>query len=269
MASRKEQKEQARAARLAAEQAAAARNAQMRRLQQLGGLIAGVVVVIVVVFLIADNGTSEKGLAHGKTANKDYQLVSAELQGIPQTGTTLGSPKAPVTLTYFGDLECPICQAFTLGVEGGGLPELISKDVRQGRVKIDYRSFCTATCNGPGQSVFNTQQVAAYAAGQQNLFWDYAELFYHEQGQEDTGYVTSNYLNGLAEQIPALDLTKWQTDRKDPALLSQVEADETAAQGDGVSGTPTLIATGPKGKDPIGSGVLSYSTLESAIKSVT
>ncbi len=35
--------------------------------------------------------------------------------GIPQSGNTLGAPNAPVTLQYFGDLECPICKEFTLG----------------------------------------------------------------------------------------------------------------------------------------------------------
>ena len=53
----------------------------------------------------------------------------------------------------------------------------------QGKVKVVYRSFCTATCNGPDPSVFNTQQVAGLAAGKQNKFWQYTELFYHEQGR--------------------------------------------------------------------------------------
>ena len=43
--------------------------------------------------------------------------------------------------------------------------------------------------------MFKDQQVAALAAGMQKKFWNYAELFYHEQGQEDTGYVTESYLD--------------------------------------------------------------------------
>ena len=34
------------------------------------------------------------------------------LKGIPQHGTTLGNPKAPVTFTEYGDLQCPICKDF-------------------------------------------------------------------------------------------------------------------------------------------------------------
>jgi protein-disulfide isomerase len=276
MASRKEQKEQARQARLAAEQAASERARQQRRLAQLVGVVVAVAAVVVVAIVVSTSGSSQKetGLQHGKQATATYAAVNRLLSGIPQTGTTLGSPSAPVTLTYFGDLECPVCQAFTLGEDSGGFPELVANDVRTGKVKVDYRSFCTATCGAQSDgaepsNMFTTQQVAAYAAGQQNLFWDYAELFYREQGSEDSGYVTSDFLNKLAEQIPGLDLSKWTSDRSNKALSTQVANDESAASNDQVQGTPTLIASGPKGEDPIGSGILPYSTLEAAIKQVS
>ncbi len=54
----------------------------------------------------------------------------------------------------------------------------------------------------PRSEVFNTQQVAAYAAGMQHKFWNYAETFYREQGAEDTGYVNENYLVHLPTRSP-------------------------------------------------------------------
>ncbi len=63
--------------------------------------------------------------------------VTALLDGIPQKGNVLGSPTAPATLVYFGDLECPICKEFTLGA----LPTLIQKYVRTGKLKIEYRNL--------------------------------------------------------------------------------------------------------------------------------
>jgi protein-disulfide isomerase len=267
MASRKEQKDQARAARLAAERAAAAQAARQRRMMQLVGMVLAVAIVIVVVVVIASQ--SGGGLQHGKAASKTFQQVSGELAGIPQNGTTLGNPHAKITMVYFGDLECPICKAFTLGQDGGGFPQLVRNDVRQGKVKVVYKSFCTATCNGPGQAVFNTQQVAAYAAGKQNLFWDYADLFYREQGAEGTSYVNSSYLDGLAKQISGLNLSTWTKDRGDSSLLAQVQADGAQATSLGVSGTPTLVAEGPKGKTAANGAVPTYSALESAIKQVS
>ena len=56
-----------------------------------------------------------------------------------------------------------------------------------GKLKIEYRSLETATRE---PEVFKTQQVAALAAGQQNKLWHFIELFYHEQGEEGSGYVT-------------------------------------------------------------------------------
>ncbi len=268
MASRKEQKEQARAQRLAEEQAAALKARRNRRLQMLGGVLIGAAIVVVVAIAVS-SGNKTANTSSDVTKGQSTQItktVDTLLAGIPQSGTELGSPKAPVTMTYFGDLECPICRDFTLL---GGMSQLISNDVRQGKVKVVYKSFCTATCNGPGQSVFNTQQVAAYAAGMQSKFWNYAETFYREQGTEDTGYVTEKYLAGLASQVTGLDIPKWQTDRGNPALLAQVQADGVAGTAAGVSGTPTLIMKGPKGEEPVPESVPSYSNLEATIKQVS
>jgi protein-disulfide isomerase len=172
---RKGRREQARAERKAIE-AAAAQSAQRTRMLQLGGVI-GAVVVIVVVILLATGGGKKAGLAtKGTQANHEVAAVTSLIGGIHQTGNVLGNPKAPLTLQYFGDLECPICREFTLGA----LPELISKYVRTGKMKIEYHSLETATRE---QETFRTQQVAALAAGKQNLAWYYIELFYHEQGQ--------------------------------------------------------------------------------------
>jgi protein-disulfide isomerase len=274
MASRKEQKEQARAARIAQEQGAAAKAQRTRRLQIFGGVIAIAVIVIVVAIVVSSGGSSgnpSTGLATGKSKTQLVSSVNKELQGIPQTGVTLGNPKAPVTMTYFGDLECPICRDFTLNT----FPQFVQNQVRTGKVKVIYRSFCTATCGGnfsqaQSQKFFNSQQVAAYAAGKQNLFWQYADLFYHEQKEEDTGYATDSYLTGLAKQIPGLKLATWNTDRTDPSLLDQVNADQTYAAKASLPGTPSLIMKGPKGEELVDNGNLpDYSDLATAVQTVS
>ncbi|HUY59320.1 MAG TPA: thioredoxin domain-containing protein, partial [Solirubrobacteraceae bacterium] len=116
MASRKEQKEHARAARLAQEQDAALKAQRTRRFQMFGGVTAIAVIVIAVAIAVSSGGGSPgSGLKHGKAARSVYNTVNAELGGIPQSGTTLGKPSAKVTLTYWGDLQCPVCRDFTLG----------------------------------------------------------------------------------------------------------------------------------------------------------
>ena len=232
---RKERREQARTERKAME-AAAAQSAQRKRMIQLGGVIGVVVVIIVVIVLATSGGGSSggSGLATGSKKNSTVATVNSIIGGIPQSGNVLGNPNAPVTLQYFGDLECPICREFTLGA----LPAVIKKYVRSGKVKIEYNSLETATHE---QETFRTQQVAAYAAGKQNLAWYFIELFYHEQGQEDSGYVTEKYIQGLAEQVPGLNLPNWSAARNDPTYAEQVTHDAQVANAEGFTGTPSFL----------------------------
>ena len=238
---RKERREQARAQRKAAEQAAAAGDARRRRLTQLAGAVV-VVVVAIVVILIATSGGSKTGAEVKPTPNaqkttdetKAVAAVKEELDGIPQSGNVLGKPTAPVTLAYFGDLECPICQEFTLGA----LPKVIEKDVRTGKLRIEYRNLETATRE---PEVFRNQQSAALAAGKQNLGWYYIELFYNLQGKEDSGYVTESYLQNLAKLTPGLNLTKWQSDRADQSFQAKLAVDTQEANSAGFNGTPSFL----------------------------
>jgi protein-disulfide isomerase len=230
---RKERREQARTERKAAE-AAAAQTAQRKRMLQLGGVLGAVVVIIIVIVIATSGGGGSSGLVHGSKANSTVATVKSLIGGIPQSGNVLGNPNAPVTLQYFGDLECPICRDFTLT----SLPTVIKKYVRSGKLKIEYNSLETATHE---QETFRTQQVAAYAAGKQNLAWYFIELFYHEQGQEDSGYVTESYLQGLAQQVPNLNLPNWSAARGDSAYAEKVTHDAQIANAEGFNGTPSFL----------------------------
>jgi protein-disulfide isomerase len=282
MASRKEQKEQARAARLAQEQEAASKAQRNRRFQMFGGVIAIAVIVIVVAIVVSSGGGggpkgAHTGLVKTGTA-AEHQLVSQVdtlLNKIPQNGTTLGDPSAPVTMQYFGDLECPVCQAFTLLV----LPTFIEQEVRTDQVKVVYRSMCTATCDGRRAAhlqleQFNSQQVAAYAAGKQDKFWQYIDPFYHQQETEGTGYADDAFLTGLAKQVPVLNVQAWQAARSDSALKAQLTADGNYANKAALSGTPTLIVAGKKGIEEVAGTYGSYafpgpSQLAAAVKAVS
>jgi protein-disulfide isomerase len=229
---RKERREQARTERKAIE-AAAAQGAQRRRMIQLGGVIGAAVVIVVVILLATSGGKSTGGLIKSPH-NPDVAAVTSLLGGIHQSGNVLGNPSAPVTLQYFGDLECPICKEFTLGA----LPEVIAKYVRTGKLKLEYHSMETATRE---PETFNTQQIAALAAGKQNLGWYYIELFYHEQGEELSGYVTESYLQGLAQQVPGLNLPDWSAARNEPALSEQIKHDAQTVTQEGFTGTPSFL----------------------------
>jgi protein-disulfide isomerase len=232
---RKQRREQARSERKAMEEAALASAMRRTRLTQLGIVVAIVVVAVVVILIASGGGKSSAPPKVGSApATETQKVVTSLLGGIQQSGNALGSPTAPITLKYFGDLECPICQKFTLAA----LPTVIQKWVRTGKLRIEYHSLETATRE---PETFKLQQVAAYAAGKQNKAWNFIETFYHEQGEEDSGYVTEKYIQGIASQVPGLNLAQWSADRSEPALANEVATDAQLANNEGFTGTPSFL----------------------------
>ena len=234
---RKQRREQARAQRREAEQAQMAQAIRRRRLAQLG-IVAAIVVVAIVIIAVAAGGSSNSHNAPPPEKSGAEQTAIAEVRstigGIPQNGNTLGSPTAPVTLAYFGDLQCPFCGEFTRTT----LKTLIQKYVRAGKVRLEYRSMETATAE---PEVFRTQQIAAMAAGKQNLQWWYVELFYHFQGKENSGYVNEAFLQRIARDTPGLEVSKWQSDRGNSELANQIISDAQTANNEGFTGTPSFL----------------------------
>jgi protein-disulfide isomerase len=268
MASRTKQKEEARARRLAEERALAERARQRRRLQMIGGVVLAAVAVVAVAIALSVGGGSSNNTAKSLNTPKAQSSVgsiNSLLAGIPQSASTLGPPTAKVTVTEYGDLQCPVCKDFAQGAE----QQLISQDVKQGRVRLVYKSLSTATGNGPDPGVFPSQQAAAYAAGSQNLAWYYILDFYKLQGQEDTSYVTPAFLNGIARLVPGLNFAKWSSDRNSSTLLQQVNAEQQTAHSLGLSSTPAILVQGPKGQAQPIVGAVDYGTLEQAIKLVS
>ena len=166
----------------------------------------------------------------------------ALLNGIPQHGNTLGAPTAPVTVTEYGDLTCPIGSAFARGSEA----QLISDVVASGRAKLVYRGFETASATA-NAGEYAASQIAARAAGLQDRAWYYILLFYDRQQAETTRYVTNGFMRSIAAQIPGLNLAKWRAARREAALAAAVNADARAANAAGVTGTPAIFVSGRRG----------------------
>jgi protein-disulfide isomerase len=216
----------------------------------------------VVVFAGVALAVGLRGSPSGRVPASAVATTDALLAGIPQSATTLGRRGAPVTVTEFADLECPVCAALARGA----LARLIGVDVRAGRVKLVYRSLATATRD---PSTFITQQAAAYAAGTQGRAFQFIELFYRSQGAEGSPYVTTAYLDRLARQIPGLDHARWRAALADPSFARQVRADQRAAAGLDLTRTPTLVVTGPRGSPPPLVAPADYAALERAISTST
>jgi protein-disulfide isomerase len=186
MATRQQQKEQARAERLAAEQAeqrAARRRASIMRL----GLVLALAVVVVVVAIVLSSGGGSKSQTASSTGSGTDQQVARLFRGIPQQGVHLGKASSP-TLIEFADLQCPYCGDYARQA----MPSVIRDYVRTGRLRYELRlrSFL-----GP-DSV--KAAGAAAAATRANRLYQFSEVFYRRQQQENTGYVTDGFLRQVA-----------------------------------------------------------------------
>jgi protein-disulfide isomerase len=130
VASRKEQKEQARLDREAKERELAASSARKRRMYIIGGVV-GIALVAVLVAVAVSSGIFKSKNTQGA------DVVTARFQGIPQRGVELGDKNAPATIVEFADLKCPFCQQFALK----GMPQLISSYIATGKAKMVYRNL--------------------------------------------------------------------------------------------------------------------------------
>jgi protein-disulfide isomerase len=238
LASRKEQREQARAEREEREAQEQAKAKRKRNLMLLGGAVALAAVIVVVAVVVSSGGSSKKGSPEGAAigAKQAKQL----LDPIPQKGSTLGKPDAPVTLTEFADLQCPFCRDYTLKQ----FPSIVAKYVKTGKVKMVFQNYAFI---GPDSL---TAALAAEAAGKQNKLWQFIDVFYNNQGTENTDYVTDKFLTKIADGA-GVDSKKMLTDREDPSARQAVAAAQSAAASAGVNSTPTFIlkkAGGPAQK---------------------
>jgi protein-disulfide isomerase len=235
--SKRERREAARAERLAHEQAAATAATRRKRLTQLGALLAAAVVIVVVAIVVSSGGGSKKE-ASGAGAGGALEGVAetkALIGGIPQKGITLGSPSAPVTIVEFADPQCPFCKEYTLNE----MPALVQKYVRTGKAKMELRYL---TFIGPDSL---TAASVLGAAGQQNKLWNASDLFYRNQGEENSGYVTDAFLTKILTGAGA-DAPKAIAGAGSSAVAADIGAAKTLASRYGVDATPTILV-GPTG----------------------
>jgi protein-disulfide isomerase len=180
------------------------------------------------------------GAGAGTSSQGSVGTVGSQFAGIPEQRTFLGDPKAPATLVEFADLQCPFCAQFARDA----LPGLLSQWVRPGRLRLDLR---LVSIIGPDSRV--AARMAGAAALQDRL-WPFAELFFLNQGTENSGYVTTPFLSALAAATPGLDAGKALGARDSAAVTAQLTRAEDSARKLGVSSTPSFFLVRP-GRAPV------------------
>jgi hypothetical protein len=80
--------------------------------------------------------------------------------------------------------------------------------------------------------------------------------------------VTGAFLARIARETPGLNVRQWGSDVNDPAVRAQVRRDDGASSVQAPNGTPTLIASGPRGAQTVSEAIPSYRSLKQAINQV-
>ena len=224
-----------------------------RRLIQLASAAAFVAIAVVGVLVVINQSETDGG----DSSIEQVAEVDDELGGINQRGLVLGDPEAEVTLVEFGDLQCPACKA----VAEAEIPRVIESKVRTGVAKLEFRNFVIL---GPESQ---HAALAALAAAEQDRGWHFIDLFYRNQGFEQSGYVTDEFLRSVAEAARVPDIARWQHDRRSNRVERQVSAQTAQASRLGLEGTPSFAVEGPgtSGLEPIPAA--NAGELEDAIQS--
>ena len=224
------------------------KNSTLRSPRTLLALLVAVAIVVAALLVVL----SQFGGGGGSGGD-----VGELYAGIPQDGTTLGEKDAAVTVYLYEDFQCPFCGQFDREM----FPDLVDDYVRDGKVRVVSETMAFL---GP-DSV--TAARAAFAAGEQNRYWPYHTLLFENQGEENSGYVTDDFLRGLAEDTPGLDVEKWEDQRAGNSFTKELRAVQAKAQAAGVNSTPTLIVKGPGGQVKI-DRLTEYGQITSAIDKV-
>jgi len=202
------------------------------KLLQFGAGAVFLVIVAVVVLIVASSGGSGGGDAQNL---KEVAAVDSLVNGVPQDGMVIGDPSAKVELMEYGDLQCPVCKAYSEEI----LPQVIENKVKSGKARIVFHNF----------TIIGEQSLpagaATLAAGEQGRGWNYLELFYRNQGEENSGYATDEFLEAVAKAAGVKNVAQFNKERKSKALTSEVEATTAQAERYGFTGTPSFAIKGP------------------------
>jgi protein-disulfide isomerase len=150
-------------------------------------------------------------------------------------GKIWGSPKAPVVVQEYADLQCPICaQAYR------ELHALAPKYIDTGKVQIVYHHFAFI---GPESEV---AAQGAECANEQAKFWDWVGYLFAHRSGENQGHFNSDNLKQYATQINGLDSSKFDMCLDSGKYAAEVKSETSQGISLGVQATPTFFVNGQK-----------------------
>jgi protein-disulfide isomerase len=113
-------------------------------------------------------------------------------------------------------------------------PELVQRYVEEGALRIEWRDFAYL-----GQESVNAA-LAARAAQEQGMFWEYHDALYQSQRSINGGTFSDEKLIELAEEL-GLDTETFEASLTSGRFEEVVRRDLLEAQDAAIQGTPSFI----------------------------
>ncbi len=192
------------------------------------------VVVVAVLFAFVVGRYSANMTSTGESNKKavPQKVAAAEAAPaaaasiVPATMPVKGAKDALVTIIEISDFQCPFCSRV-----GPALKKLLETYPNDVRVVWANNALAFHDRAKPAA-------VGALAAHRQGKFWEFHDKLFGNQRE-----MTDDNLKKWAGEL-GLDVARWETDIKDPALGKQIEREMAAAGATGARGTPGFFING-------------------------
>lgn len=190
------------------------------------------IVIIIFVFLIAAVLIAPSLMPIGE------MVVPAENPRPIAKMNSMGDPNAPVKVEEFSDFQCPFCRNFVEDVE----PQVENDYVATGKVFFTYVPYSFIDDITTEKESKNAAQ-SAYCAGDQGKFWQYHDLLFANQTNENVGDFTVRRLKAFAVKL-SLDKTNFNSCLDSGKYKQRVLDDRKTGDAKGVTSTPTFFVNG-------------------------
>ena len=126
------------------------------------------------------------------------------------------------------DLQCPFCAQYSVEA----MPSIVRDYVRTGKLNYElrFRSFL-------GRDSVRAAGAAAEAANEDRMY-QFADVFYRNQGPENSDYADDDFMRDVARQVEGLDIEKVVAAADDPLAQPAVREGEEFARRIGSTSTP-------------------------------
>lgn len=159
----------------------------------------------------------------------DYAELERRIEGDP---LAKGAVDAPVVLVGFSDYQCQFCGKWS----GETLPAL-QPYVDSGQLRIEWYDI----------SIFGDDShraaLAAYAAGQQGMFWEYHEQLFPGGELRSPAELSEESLIAIAGEV-GLDVDQFTADLASAEVSQAVDANMQTGLEFGVFSTPSFTVNG-------------------------